>query len=172
MQDISIGHWAKLLRAWLHADNNQQAAPEEIADALYKASKGMGTDEAVFINVLCNCHPKVYAEACDIFNKKYGKSMEKIIKSEFTGKAEDAFLMAHFTLYNYNMAVARSIKDAYSGIGTNENKLIRLTVLFSDRVNGETLKRAYLPYGDIVKDTKRDLTGKFEKAILTMWGLN
>ena len=47
-----------------------------------------------------------------------------------------------------------------------------MTVLFSDRINGELLKRVYLPFGDVVKDTKRDLTGKFEKAILAMWGLN
>ena len=60
MGDISSGHWARLIRAWLHANNDQQAPSEEIADALYKAAKGMGTDEAVFMNVLCNCHPKVY----------------------------------------------------------------------------------------------------------------
>ena len=45
-------------------------------------------------------------------------------------------------------------------------------MLFSDRVNGEELKRAYLSFGDVVKDTRHDLSGKFEKAILSLWGLN
>ena len=44
-------------------------------------------------------------------------------------------------------------------------------MLFSDRIYGEALIEAYEPFGDIVKDIKRDLTGKLEKAILAMWGL-
>ena len=124
------------------------------------------------MNVLTNCHPDIYHQACDVYQKKYGKTMEKLIKSEFSGKAEDAFLAAHYTLYDFNAAIARYVKLAYKGLGTDEARLIRMTALFSDRVNGEDLKRAYLPFGDVVKDTKRDLSGNFEKAILALWGLN
>ena len=48
---------------------------------------------------------------------------------------------------------------------------MRITVLFSDHIYGEALIEVYEPFGNIVKDIKRDLTGKFEKAILAMWGL-
>ena len=41
-------------------------------------------------------------------------------------------MAAHFTIYDFSIAVARFIKEAYNGAGTNENQLIQLTVLFSD----------------------------------------
>ena len=47
--------------------------------------------------------------------------MEQIIKREFTGESEYAFLAAHFTLYDIDLAVARFIKEAFRGAGTRED---------------------------------------------------
>ena len=171
MDDLDSQEWAKLIRVWLTADSNERADPEEIADALYEAAQGAGTDEQVFIDVLCNCRPKIYREACDLYEENYEKSIEQVIKKEFSGKAEDAFLAAHFTMYDIDIAVARSIKEAVRGAGSDEDSLIRITVLFCDNIYGEALIEAYDQFGDIVKDIKRDLTGKFEMAIMAMWGL-
>nr|AMP46316.1 annexin 13 [Spironucleus barkhanus] len=167
--DISGGHWAKLIRAWLHAKNDSGADPEKIADDLWNAAKGAGTDEQVFMQILANCHADLYRKVCDVFLMKYRKDLAEIIKREFSGKSEDAFMSAHYSLYDKRVAVARQLKLAYKGAGTDEMQLIRATVLFSDRVRGHELKEAYQIFGDVLKDTKRDLTGKFEKAVIQMW---
>nr|AMP46306.1 annexin 3 [Spironucleus barkhanus] len=167
--DISGGHWAKLIRAWLHAKNDSGADPEKIADDLWEAAKGAGTDEQVFMSILANCHPALYKAVCDKFIMKYRKDVADIIKKEFSGKSEEAFLSAHYSLFDRSIAAARQIKLAYKGAGTDEMQLIRATVLFSDRVRGNDLKQAYKVFGDVLKDTKKDLNGKFEKAIISLW---
>nr|AMP46312.1 annexin 9 [Spironucleus barkhanus] len=167
--DISGGKWAKLIRAWLNAKNDSNTSPEFIADSLWNAAKGAGTDEQVFMQILANCKPEVYHQACEIFQNKHKKDVGSIIKREFSGKSEDAFMAAHYSLLNQRIAIARQIKLAYKGAGTDEDQLIRATVLFSDRVRGNELKEAYKQFGDVLKDTKRDLTGKFEKAVVSLW---
>ena len=49
--------------------------------------------------------------------------------------------------------------------------LVNLTVLYSDYMKGDIIRRAYAKYGDVTKALKRDLTGKYEDAVLAMWGL-
>ncbi|KAH0574417.1 Annexin 9 [Spironucleus salmonicida] len=170
--DISIGHWAKLIRAWLHAKNDAPANPEKIADDLWAAAKGAGTDEQVFMQVLANCQPDVYHQACDAFLRKYRKDVAEVIKREFSGKSEKAFLAAHYSLFDKRQSIARNLYLSYKGAGTDEARLIRQTVLFSDQLRGQQLVEAYKIFGDVVKDTKRDLSGKFEKAVLAVWGLS
>nr|AMP46307.1 annexin 4 [Spironucleus barkhanus] len=167
--DITGGKWAKLIRVWLNAKNDSNADPEVVADALWSAAKGAGTDEEIFMQILANCRPEVYHEACEIFQSKHNKDVAGVIMREFSGKSEDAFMAAHYSLFDQRVAVGRQLKMAFKGAGTDEEQLIRATVLFSDRVRGNELKEAYKQFGDVLKDTKRDLTGKFEKAVVSLW---
>ena len=49
--------------------------------------------------------------------------------------------------------------------------LVNVTLLFSDFFKGSTITAAYAPFGDMKKDLKSDLSGKYEDAVLAMWGL-
>lgn len=69
-------------------------------------------------------------------------------------------------------AVAFCIHTAIAGAGTDDEALIATTVLFSDYFRGPIIKVAYRQFGDITKDIKHDLTGKYEDAVLGMWGLD
>ena len=69
------------------------------------------------------------------------------------------------------VAVASLINKAVKGLGTDDESLINVTVLYSDYFKGDAIRRAYTEYGDVEKALKRDLTGKYEKAVLGMWGL-
>lgn len=60
-KDIGNQDWARLLRGWIKGENNGAINPEQGADMLYKAAKGAGTDEDVFIQIMCTCAPQVYA---------------------------------------------------------------------------------------------------------------
>lgn len=170
--DISrSADWARLLRAWIAGQNTNVIDPVAGADQLYTAAKGAGTDEDVFIRVMCTTRPDCYRQISAAFESKYKKSLEKCIKQEFSGKSETTFLMAHHYLLNPAQGVAFALKQSMKGLGTNETMLTNCTILFCDYFKGEAIKKGYEPFGDVAKDIKGDLSGKVEKCVLALWGL-
>jgi len=169
--DISNNDWGRLLKAWMQGNNASVMAPEAAADALYKAAKGAGTDEDVFISIMCNMTHENYRAVDQVYLMKYKKPLRKVITEEFVAKSEFAFLLTHDYLLSPVHAIASFINKAVAGAGTDDVMLINLTVLFADYFKGQAIKDAYKQFGDITKDLKRDLSGKYEDAILAMWGL-
>jgi hypothetical protein len=74
-------------------------------------------------------------------------------------------------LINPVEAVAFSIHRALYGGGTDDESLIATTILFSDFFRGPMIQVAFAKFGDITKSIKSDLSGKYEDAILGLWGL-
>lgn len=58
-----------------------------------------------------------------------------------------------------------------AGAGTDDEMLVNLTVLYSDYMKGDIIRKAYAKHGDVSRALKRDLTGKYETAVMAMWGL-
>lgn len=65
-------------------------------------------------------------------------------------------------------AVASLLKQSMKGAGTNDELLVNTTVLFSDYFRGAAIATSYKKFGDLAKDIKVDLTGKYETAMLAM----
>jgi hypothetical protein len=145
--------------------------PQMVATELYNAARGAGTDEDTFVRYMCSCHPDCYRQATVIFQQMYGKSLRACIASEFSLSSKFAFLLAHDYLNNPAEAVAFSVHQAVYGAGTDDDSLITATVLFSDYFRGPIIKTAYRQFGDMGYAIRTDLSGKYEDAVLGLWGL-
>ena len=55
------------------------------AYCLYKAMKGLGTNEGVLIEIIGTRNPLELQEIKDVFQQTYGKSLEKWVESETSG---------------------------------------------------------------------------------------
>lgn len=86
-------------------------------------------------------------------------------------RSEFAFLLAHDYLMDPAGACAFLINKAVKGLGTDDESLINVTILYSDYFKGDAIKRAYSQFGDVTKALKSDLSGKYETAVLGLWGL-
>ncbi|CAL6105751.1 Annexin_9 [Hexamita inflata] len=168
--DTGAQDWARLIKAWMKGQNNAAMSPEQAAEQLHQAAKGAGTDEDVFISIMCNMVPDVYRAVAVAYHHKFGKTLRQTIEKEFTGKSEFAFLLCHDYLINPAEAVASLLKTSMKGAGTNDELLVNVTVLMSDYFRGQAIAGAYKKFGDLAKDIKSDLTGKYEDAMLAMWG--
>jgi annexin A7/11 len=93
-------------------------------EALFKAGAGkLGTDENSFINIIASSS-KDYAEALFYeYAKKHGKSLDVVIRDEMgddAGKALAQLATPPHVLF------ADKIRKTMDGMGTNDEKLIRL----------------------------------------------
>nr|AMP46332.1 annexin 13 [Spironucleus vortens] len=165
-------HWGKMMKAWIKNENVHQGSPQHLAEALFAAAKGAGTDEEVFIQILTSVNHETYRAVDEEFARLYQKSLRSVIKSELNGKSEYAFLAVHDYLIDPVRFVANMLHLSMKGSGTNEDKLIYTTVLHSDWCGG-FIGQAYetMGFGNLKKDIKTDLTGKYETAILELWHL-
>lgn len=87
-------------------------APKEDAQALYKAMKGIGTDEKTLINILANRCLKQRRELNRAYNFMYGKkgdTLDKKLHSETSGEFRTALLTL---LENFGTIDAQSIKNS------------------------------------------------------------
>nr|AMP46336.1 annexin 17 [Spironucleus vortens] len=154
--------WGKLMKAWI---TNKRVAgnAQTIAEKLHKAAKGAGTDEKTFIELLTTTDQQTYQQVDQEFSRAYKKELRQVIKAEFSGKAEYAFLAVHDYLIEPARFVASMLKQAVKGCGTNDDKLIYTTALHAQNFAG-TVQQAYesMGLGNLKKDLKSDLTGKQE----------
>lgn len=63
----------------------------------------------------------------------YKKELRDVIISEFSGKSEYCYLLAHDFLIDPTKAVAFTLYKAMKGAGTRDKSMVQTTVLFRDR---------------------------------------
>ena len=108
-----------------HVPNN----PAEDATRLYKAMKGLGTDEAALIDVLCKRTSRQREEIANVYKASYGKDLLKNIESETSGDFRDvlrALIMR--PIYFEAYALRGSIEGIFNKIF--KNNIINKSLIF------------------------------------------
>jgi annexin A7/11 len=132
-----------------HVDPNRA---RDDANALLQAGKlRVGTDESAFNMILCQrsiAHLKVVFEQ---YQQLSGKSLEKSIKSEFSGDIETGLLAIVRCVTNRAEFFAKCLHNSMAGMGTNDQQLIRLVATRCE-VDMQDIKAAFeKKYGKTLK---------------------
>ncbi|KAL2870140.1 uncharacterized protein BJX67DRAFT_307922 [Aspergillus lucknowensis] len=149
-------------------DPDQRASGDasKEADALRKAMKGWGTDEAALINVLAKPDPLQMALIRHTYMERIGRNLEKDLKSELSGDLE--LLLVALALGPLGQDISY-LNDALSGIGTDETA-INDVLLGRSNADLRAIKYGYVSkYSKaLVDDIKSDLSGKTEKFFVML----
>ncbi|CEL08506.1 Putative Annexin [Aspergillus calidoustus] len=149
-------------------DPDQRASGDATkeADALRKAMKGWGTDEAALINVLAKPDPLQMALIRHTYMERHGRNLEKDLKSELSGDLELILVSLAAGPLGQDIAYLR---EALSGIGTDE---VAINDVLIGRSNADlrAIKYGYVSkYSKaLVDDIKSDLSGKTEKFFVML----
>ncbi|XP_057648168.1 annexin A13 [Chionomys nivalis] len=140
------------------------------AKNLYKACKGMGTDEAAIIEVLSIRTSEQRQQIKQKYKTKYGKDLEDVLKSELSGNFEKTALALLDRPSEY---AARQLQKAMKGVGTDETVLIEI---LCTRSNKEiiAIKEAYQRLFDrnLESDVKGDTSGTLRKILVSVLQAN
>jgi len=169
------GYFRALLVALVQGNRDETVTARDVntdVEALHRASKGVGTDESVFISILCSRPEAHLRQVFAQYQQKYGRTMEKLIKSEFSGDIKKALTNLVKSITNRNEYIAEQFENSMKGLGTKDNKLIRLTVRYRDPVILAPIKEAYKTmYGkSLKKRIEGDTSGDYRRLLLTCIG--
>lgn len=141
-------------------------AIDKDAEALRNAMKGTGTDENTIIKIVANRNNTQRQQLKAYYNQKYNRDLVFDLKSDLSGKFEDAIVALFDDPYVYD---AKSLRNAMKGAGTNEDTCIEI---LCTRPNWylKNIKTAYTNlYGsDLVKDIKSEFSGNVEKVLVAI----
>ena len=99
------------------------ATPEQDADALRKAMKGFGTDEAAIIKIIANRTNAHRQKIKVAYKSAFGRDLISDLKSELHGNFEDAVLALFVEPVEYD---CDQLKKAMKGAGTDEDTLMEI----------------------------------------------
>ena len=133
------------------------------AEDLRKAMEGFGTDEEHLILVVTSNKTQERLKIKKAYEEKYKKNLIDDLKSELSGKFEDAMVALFKEPVEYD---CECIYNAMKGAGTDENCLIEV---IASRPNWllEKIKKKYseLYKKELVEDIKGDTSGDFQKIL-------
>ena len=139
-------------------------APDRDTLAVYKAMKGLGTDERRIIDILGHRSAAQRAAIAETFQQNYKKKLTDALASElsFNFKAVTLALMKPPAVYD-----ACEVRDAVKGAGTDDATLIEVLCGRNNQQIRE-LKDAYQKEfsRDIVADVTDDTSGDYQKLLL------
>lgn len=140
--------------------------PSSDGSVLRKAMKGLGTDEAAIIGVLAHRASDQRQQIMLKYQQAYGRDLIKDLKSELSGKFEDAIiaLMTPLPLY-----LAHELHNAMKGIGTNERTLVEILCTRSN-ASLMAIKNAYHHHyrKRLEEDISGDTSGDFGRLLISM----
>ncbi|XP_047281621.1 annexin A8 isoform X6 [Homo sapiens] len=97
--------------------------PDPDAETLYKAMKGIGTNEQAIIDVLTKRSNTQRQQIAKSFKAQFGKDLTETLKSELSGKFERLIVALMYPPYRYE---AKELHDAMKGLGTKEGVIIEI----------------------------------------------
>lgn len=99
------------------------------AQLLVNAGVGRwGTDESEFNRILCTRNFSQLKLIAQEYEKLTGNTLEKDIKKEFSGDAEDGMVAVLRCALNRSQFFAKCLHNSVAGLGTDDRALIRLCV--------------------------------------------
>ncbi|XP_055141564.1 annexin A6 isoform X1 [Symphalangus syndactylus] len=140
--------------------------PNQDAEALYTAMKGFGSDKEAILDIITSRSNRQRQEVCQSYKSLYGKDLIADLKYELTGKFERLIVgLMRPPAY----CDAKEIKDAISGIGTDEKCLIEI---LASRTN-EQMHQLVAAYKDAYErdleaDVIGDTSGHFQKMLVVL----
>ena len=144
-------------------NSNSEDIYIKAAEDLRKAMEGFGTDEEHLILVVTSNKTQERLKIKKAYEEKYKKNLIDDLKSELSGKFEDAMVALFKEPVEYD---CECIYNAMKGAGTDENCLIEV---IASRPNWllEKIKKKYseLYKKELVEDIKADTSGDFQKIL-------
>ncbi|XP_036169031.1 annexin A6 isoform X1 [Myotis myotis] len=140
--------------------------PSQDAEALYTAMKGIGSDKEAILELITSRSNRQRQEITQSYKSLYGKDLIADLKYELMGKFERLIVGLMRPLAYCD---AKEIKDALSGIGTDEKCLIEI---LASRTN-EQIHQLVAAYKDAYErdleaDIIGDTSGHFQKMLVVL----
>lgn len=140
--------------------------PQNDAEVLRKAMKGIGCDSKVIITLLCSRTNSQRQRIELEYKTLHGRDLLKDLKYELGGHFEDIVVALMMSPADYD---ATSLRKAVKGLGTDETVLIEI---LCTRTNAEIkdIKTSYQKMfsRDLEKDIAGDTSGHFKKFLISL----
>jgi len=137
---------------------------------LYNAGEGMtGTNEDVFINIFAGRSFNHLNAVYTAYASQYGKTMETVIRSEFSG--DMANLLLDIIQYSKNKVtyLAQRLHYTMDGAETLDHSLMRLIIGRCEIDLGDVKVEYQRLYGrTLASDVSGDTSGDYKKALLAL----
>ncbi|XP_012267116.2 annexin B9-like isoform X1 [Athalia rosae] len=146
------------------------AAAQEDARALLRAGElRFGTDESVFNQILVQRNVAQLRQIFAEYETMTGHDIEKAVENEFSGDIKKGLLAIIKSIKNRAGFFAEQLYKSMKGIGTQDNRLIRLVVTRCE-VDMEEIKQAFAQqYGKSLEDfIADDCSGDYKKCLLAL----
>ena len=144
---------------------NQKKVDEDAA-ALRKAMKGIGTDEKAIIKIIANRTNRERLAMIESFKRQFNRDLIKDLKSELSGKFEDATLALFKDPIEYD---CYSLNKAMKGAGTNEDTLIEILASRPNYYINQIKERYKILFGKTLEENlSSELSGDLKKVMLTL----
>ncbi|CAF3209884.1 unnamed protein product [Rotaria socialis] len=140
------------------------------AEDLYKAGAGkFGTDEKTFNAIFARRSYYQLRATFEEYQRKHGKDIAQVIRSEFSGDAQDAYLVLISCIRDRPTFFAERIHKAVSGLGTRDSTLIRVIVTRSE-IDLAQIKQRYqhLYNRSLAQDVGGDTSGDYKRILLSI----
>jgi len=143
---------------------------KEDAESLWKAGQGrwFGNDEKAMIKIVVMSPPKYLKIVNDAYAEKYGYTLFKAFEKELSGNAEEAALYTLGMKLKPYETVAKLIKKACAGLGTNELLLTSTLIRFQDVLGQVNLAHMDLFGKTIHERIRHECSGKYKTLLMTV----
>ena len=136
------------------------------AEALRKAMKGFGTDEAALIKICANRTNAQRQRIKHDYKALYGRDLIADLKSELHGKFEDAMIALFTEPIEYD---CDELRGAMKGAGTNEDTLIEI-IASRSKSQIMAIKQKYKEKfnRDLEEDVKKETSGTLRHLLISL----
>jgi len=140
------------------------------AEALRKAMKGFGTDEAALIKICANRSNTQRQQIKAAYKAAFGRDLIEDLKSELHGKFEDAMVALFADPIEYD---ADQLRKAMKGAGTNEDTLIEIIGSRPPNVLMAVKDRYKQMFQrDLEADIKKETSGTLQHLLISLLQCN
>lgn len=140
--------------------------PDPDAETLYKAMKGIGTNEQAIIDVLTKRSNVQRQQIAKSFKAQFGKDLTETLKSELSGKFERLIVALMYPPHRYE---AKELHDAIKGLGTKEGVIIEILASRTKNQLREIMKAYEEDYGSTLEeDIQGDTSGYLERILVCL----
>ncbi|KAG8531420.1 uncharacterized protein KY384_003049 [Bacidia gigantensis] len=148
-----------------------QAIDQDVAE-IHRATEGrVGAEQLTVCSILTSRNDAQIRAIAKVYDQKYRRPLESVVKAEFSGHMEDALVQMVRCGADRAMRDAIRLEDAMAGAGTKDEMLIYRTCQSHwDRTHMQQVKGAYQHrfHRDLIKRIQGETSGYYEKALVAM----